>query len=259
MNKIPQLNMDLMNEKKYPISKNKHQCIGPCYYENTPFVNPITGQYFTLDNPACPIYDEEIIDGKVENVYVDTCNKPTVSKTTKDESLEIQMALPFFALDTSFFLRKYYNIYSFEHAIEWLEKKKNSPMKTKNRVIECAWIAFGNEIDILDQRITNYYLDLIKKNWIGKIVSELEGYISIDPKSKTISIEEHNKKNINEKYRTEKTNYILEKFIDRDDIYKFLIKYIKYHQKTWDVIENHHEQILLDLIEYIKKKISISV
>jgi hypothetical protein len=253
-------NNDILNykEKKYPRSKNNHQCIGPCYHKNTTFVHPITAEYITSTNATCPIYDEGIDeDGNIVIQEVDECMNPTQDKDIKDDSYYNNISVPIISLDNIKFLRKFYNIYTFESALDWIEKKKSVPFRTKNRIIEAAWKAYGKELDIIDQRTTDYYLDVIKKRWINYIVSEIGKYISIEKKKNKITINKEGKENP-EDHRIEKTNYILDKFITRDDIYKFLIRYNNYYKKTWDHVDNHTNQILLDLIEYIKKKINIS-
>jgi hypothetical protein len=250
---------------KYPKSKNNIQCIGPCYEPFTTIVHPITLIPVTNDRPFCPIVPTEMVNeqtGKKEFRMTNECINPTTNKDMADEDLKLNMVIPFVDLDCKYFLKKYYNLFTFEGMLDWLEKKKQSPLRTRLRVIECTWKAYGEELDILDQRITDFYIELIKKKWVAKIVKALDKYIVIegtgDKQKISLTDKPQDKNSNNEKHTVEKINFIMDKFLTRDDIYKFLVRYIKYRKEMWRSIDNHYVKMLEDLIEYIENKIKMT-
>lgn len=244
--------------KKYPISYNNLQCLGPCYQPNTQIVHPITLNYVTNKKyPFCPVYNEHIQEnGEKSIIYIDQCGLPTEITDVSNQDTSNNLLSPHIDLTAEYFLKKYYNIFTFEKMLDWLNEKKYTTLKTRIRVVNSAWSAFGLDMDILDQRIIDFYLELIKKKWIYEIIKEINDYIYIDKNSKKISLAKYNtEKEDSQKFIVEKINFIIDKFIKRDEIYKFLIKYMKYRKDEWNNINNHVTQQYNDFIDYIKNKI----
>jgi hypothetical protein len=214
--------------------------------------------------PFCPIYGEMTDkNGKKYIEKTDECMIPTEKKDLSNNENDQSILIPYIDLNCEFFLKKYYDIYTFEQAIDWINDKKYTSLRTRNRIMECAWNTFGENLDILDQRITNFYLDLIKKKWIYEIMNDLEEYLYIDDETKTIILKKTDKNDKNKdklgKNTVEKINFLIDKFVTRDDIYKFLIRYLKYRKSMWENIKNHNIQIFTDFKDYIKNKILTTI
>ena len=248
---------NLNNDIKYSKSKNNFQCIGPCYPANTTIIHPITFDLVTQDNPFCPIVPVERVfpDGDKLILNADTCLKPT---NENNINLGIEMLVPYFDFNYSQFLKIYYSIFSFEDALSYIENKKYIPISTKIRILECAWKSFGKEIDIIDQRLVDIYIEIIKKKWIDNIYKQINSYINIIDNNIKIVEPEYNRLRPNE-FIVERTNYIINKFFTHDIVYKFLTKYIKHRKDEWDNIGNHNEKIKYDIIDYITNKIKLTI
>jgi len=249
-------------ENKYPKSKNNFQCLGPCYQPNTLVVHPITLEYVTdKDNAFCPVKEWLQADnktGKKISKLTDTCFKPTESKSITGKELEMNIILPHIDFNCEQFLKIYYNIYTFEDAINWITTKIHAPIGNKQRVLDCAWKVYGKNIELIDIRIVDFYIDVCKKKWMRDIYNKISPYITIE-NDKISFIEPADNKLNSKEYSVQRTNFIIDKFINRDTIQKFLSKFVKQKQDDWEKYESHTEQIKHDLINYIENKIKKSL
>ena len=219
--------------QNYPKSTDNKQCVGPCYYPDTTVVHPITLNYVNnKDYAFCPIYIEEL-DKNGNKIVIETgkCNIPTEKFDISNKNTEYNLLIPHIDLNAEYFLKKYYNIYTFEQMLDWLNNMKYTPIKTRSRVVDSAWVVFGKSLDILDQRIVDFYLEIIKRKWIYEIMIELDTYINVDKDNKIYFSGKVSNDNKN-KYVTEKINFLIEKFVTHDDVYKFLLKYLKYRKES---------------------------
>jgi hypothetical protein len=245
-------------KNKYPISRNNQQCLGPCYYANTKAIHPITLDPITYNEDFCPISKLEILNkttGKKEFHFVDTCYKPTDDETSNKKDIEINMLIPYIDFKTEQFLKIYYNIYSFEDGINWIETNKFTPIVTRIRILNSILKSYGNKVDIIDNRVTDFFIEVIKSQYIKKILLNLSKYIIINN-----NIVELGKSNNNiEIDNNVKINYIIKTFINNEEIHKFIIKYLRYRKDQWENINNYIENMINDLIEYIINKINLTL
>lgn len=248
--------------KKYPKSKNKFQCLGPCYQPSTFVVHPTLLELVTnREQPFCPVNEWMYTDlktGKQDLKLTDICFNPTESSNIVDKELEINILTPYIDFNIEHFLKIYYDIFSFEDAMDWFEKYKYLPIDTHVRIQKSSLRIFGKKIDIVDQRFIDFFIMLIKKKHIYDIYDVINKYIGYDEKTKELILIEPNHNILKEsEYHKERVNYIIEIFLNKDDVYKFVLRYFKYRKDKWDSINDHTETMVIDLIEYIINKIKI--
>jgi hypothetical protein len=238
----------------YPKSINKKQCLGPCYYPKTSIIHPTTLTVVTNTDPFCPVDQWTFKNDSGEEIeqITDKCLEPTENKNINSDEIEINILTPYFDFNSGQFLKIYYNIFSFDDAINWMENNKTEPILTKIRIINSSLITFGQEIDIFDSRLVDFIIEVIKKKKINQIYEKIHNYISFDKDNIFLKKNNINKK---EKY-VERINYLSQMFVNKDEITKFLIDYFSQNKKIWENIENHIELITIHLIEYILNKIN---
>jgi hypothetical protein len=187
-------------------------------------------------------------------MYIDKCDKPT-EKIEDKTIVEMSIISPDITYDCDKFLKIYYQIYSFENAILWINKYSHKPLYTKLRILDCSWKSFikkETDIDPLMENLIDIYLNIIKQSWIKKIYINIAPYIHID--QKTISIGEKDEKDVNN-HVVEKINYIIKKLLTRNDLYKILSTYVKQNIIKWTNIDNHNDEILNNIITYLTNRI----
>ena len=216
--------------KKYPKSKNNFQCLGPCYYPETRILHPTLIELTTnMTHPFCPV-DEwtKMENGKPVTMISDICLNPTNSENNMTSDLELNALTPHIDFNSEHFLKIYYNLFSFEESIEWLEKNKHVPMGTKMRIMNCSLKVFGGDIELFDTRFADFFIDIVKKRYIKNIYNDVHKYIGYDKETKEIYIiSENNNILVKNDYSTERMNFISKTFIEKDEAMKFLMKYIK--------------------------------
>lgn len=253
-----------LNVKTYPKSIHNIQCIGPCYYPGTMIVHPVTLQTLTdPDEPFCPVNQFEHFDkntGMKTTKSLDICYRPTDNVDLSGKEFEMNMLNPNIEFNNNEFLKIYYNISSFEDAINYIDSKKYLPIATKLRIIDCSLNAFGYELTIFDNRVVDFFIDVISQKWMDDIYDKIGKYIKID--GDKISFKNNIKRNVSafhtdsETDKNIKYNFIKSKFITPEEIYKFLSRYLKHRKENWKQIKQHSINIKKDFIDYIELKIS---
>lgn len=247
--------------RKYPIGKNNKQCIGPCYPIGHYAIHPITLKPISnKEHPFCPT--EQWFDESNNQVqYTDVCFVPTKEKDLPKNLADLNLILPSFHFNHEFFLKAYYNIDSFEKALEYIQINSNLSIYTRLRIMECAWKLYGDKIDIFDEQLIDFYIEVIKKDWIWDIYPKIENYIYVDKDNKIYLKKIKSNENENEikKYTNEKINYFFEKFITKQKIYNILQNFIKENKKKWRDINSFNLLIEQYLIEYIIKQINSTI
>jgi len=255
--------MDSVNTDitKYPKSKNNFQCLGPCYQPHTWIVHPILLDIVTNElYPFCPVNEWVYNDpetGRLEERMTDICYKPTTGEVPTKE-IELNMLLPYIEFNSEQFLKIYYNIFSFEDGIDWLEKKKYTPINTRVRVLNSMIKVFGSKVDIIDQRLVNFIIDVIKAKYTRRLYRILHEYIGIknndiilvDPSDNTLKQDDD---------IVARTNYIMTTFVDIDSIFKFLSRYFRQRKESLATLDNPMLAILKDYMEYIINKIELTL
>ncbi|AYV83579.1 MAG: hypothetical protein Hyperionvirus8_63 [Hyperionvirus sp.] len=247
---------------KYPKSKNNFQCLGPCYQPNTSIVHPLTLEYVTdKTNPFCPVKEWEFIDketGQSTMRTTDLCYHPTESKDLSGKEFELNILTPNIDFNDEQFLKIFYNIHSFEDAVNWIDGKKYTSILTRGRIMDCAWNAYGKDVNIIDHRVVEFYIELIKKKWMKELYKELNKYVRIEGGQVLLGDPNDNSLTAKDEVVV-RTNFLIERFVNHDEIYKFLIKYLKHRKNEWETIVNHSNSIKMDLIKYIENKIKMTI
>lgn len=240
-----------MNSKKFPKSQSGLQCITPCYPANTWTINPITLRYHKSDLPYCHVnYKINESNGKVEEI--DKCFNPLSEEEYKN--LDIDYVIPSFNFDCSQFLFLFNNIKSLSDGMMYLEKKKYTSVNTRQRIVNCLFKIYGKEIDASSTIIIDFFVEYAKKKWINGIYQSINKYIYTDGQS-VYFVNGTNNKLAPDDYKIERMNYIIDKFVTYDEMYKFIFRYIKYRYNDWENIDNFMEDIKITYFEYIKEKI----
>ncbi|ARF09813.1 hypothetical protein Indivirus_3_62 [Indivirus ILV1] len=225
---------------------NNQKCIGPCLSGNKNVLHPIYLFNVTNDTPFCPTF--EWFDN--DNLqYIDKCTKETDKKKIDNKDIELLYALPNFGFDCADFIKKYYDLHSFESALEWIYSENNT-IATKLRVMNCAWKLFSTNNSISDQLI-DFYIEVINKIWVHELYNSIYNFINVEHRNIFLKKNKDNKKI----HKIEKINYILEKFNNRSMIYNILKSFIDNNKSNWDNIENFNNTLKKYYIEYVFNKI----
>lgn len=238
------------NIKKKKIGVHGQQCIGPCYKANTGIIHPITFESITHDKTFCPTMNWT--NNKNDKVWIDECLVADDIKSYTTEEKLLDYLIPTFGLTCESFLKTYYNIFSFENAIDWVTNNKE-PYYSYMRIMNCSWKLYGLDMDVFNEQLINFYINVIKKKWIKFIYINIAKYIYVDKNDNTISVQE-NDKDINEN-KVEKINYFNKKFNTPQIIYKMLKSYVEEYRDVWNDIADHNDMIKHHYLNYIISKI----
>jgi hypothetical protein len=253
--------MDRKN--KYPKSKNNFQCLGPCYNPKTMIIHPTQLEYVTDHlRPFCPVNEWEFKDpatGDKEEMITDVCLNPTKGENTSKSELEMNILIPQTDFNFEHFLKIYYEIFSFEDSMKWMNENKHSPIRTKMRIINASLEIYGKNIEIFDDVFIDFFIEYIKTKEIKKIYDKNNEYIGIDDDKNILLMKKNdNPLNVSEN-STERMNYLIKMFLGKNEIIKFMYRYFKHKKKEWDNIDNYLKNMSNDLNMYIFDKIKISI
>ncbi|AYV76961.1 MAG: hypothetical protein Barrevirus5_20 [Barrevirus sp.] len=250
---------------KQVIGLNGQPCIGPCLPKDSTILHPI--YLFPITdhdhNPFCPTLQwlpKEGSDGSRQEHDVCTAEQVKTDKGRfSDKDMELIYGVPNFGFDCAHFLKNYYDIYSFESVIDWLNpnsesSNNNNNMITQLRIVNCAITAFGSK-DILNDQIIDFYGRIIRKVWIQDIYKVVNSYISID-KSNNIYLGKPNNKD-NKDNKIIKVNFIIDKFANRSTIYNVLNQFQE--RISNKKINNFNEELKKYYIEYVIDKIKTTL
>jgi hypothetical protein len=247
-----------MTENKYPISINDIPCIGPCYPAGKHIIHPLDFTYITGDHNFCPTnkYEEIGKNGQTTIKKLAKCHPKDVKHEQEMDSNDI--LTPYILFNPILFLKGFYNLNSLEDILEWLKKNSHLPANTKLRVIECMFLSF-DDIYIID----NIIIDCYKQYFIENIMifyDTLYKYVYVDDANNKIYL----KKNDSDKnkFNIERINFLTDKFINTDEINKFITKfYAKSNDIESNKLENYFtkKNIINNFIVYIENKIEKSL
>ena len=247
-----------ITDKKYPTSKTGKQCLSPCYEPGTYAIHPVTLQYvIDKDNPFCAIHPYEKWDpirGQMDIYTHDVCYVPTAKEDIVRKQIEMDILLPIIDFSCSRFLNLYYDSNSFEDIFIWFEKNVDAPYETKMRLIECGWKVYGNNVNVVSDNMVDFYVELIKKNWIKHLYPTIKLYIKIDGDNIYVDKKEDINATHDNKHKIMKINYFIKKFITKNNVYKFLTTYIEHYSSKWNEIESHNQNLRDFFIKYIISK-----
>lgn len=230
---------------KFPMGIHNKQCIGPCYDANVKITHPITLEYVTDNKPFCPTHEWEQKDpktGKIDKLIIDGCYGPT---KLKDIS---HILLPNLDFDPRQFLKAYYDLENLDDVLEFVTNNKNLSYLTHMRIFDCAWKVYCKNLDFVDDRMTEFYITVIKKDWIKYVYSYVKKYIKVDGDKIYIS------KNNQDNHKIEKINFFIDKFVTKNNINIFLTKFID-KTKKWENIADFNQELKNEYIKYTIKQL----
>jgi len=152
-------------------------------------------------------------------------------------------------MDDDTFLDKYYGIRSLNDVLVWYENNKSTSYLTVKRLLNCALNIFKDDINIVDDRLINILLFILKKEWLQDIYKKFKNNVVINNGSIRFSNKKHNTDGIHSK---EIINFLLSKVNNNNIISSFLDHYMKTVDK-WNNVNNHVDNMKKVFIEYIKK------
>lgn len=209
-------------------------------------VHPITLEFVTNTNyPFCPVNNE---DSPIE-----PCMIPVNKNQISDKDLEYETIVPNLNFDIEKFIKIYYKIFTFEEMIQWLEVNKYKSLQTKLRVLNMALSCYGNTIDIIDSRLAEFIIEIIKKKYLLTMYYKLYGYINVTDDKVHFSDVISNKLDIEERMK-ERIQYMLT-FVTTEEITKFTIKYIRNRKTELENIIDNVDAMITDFIIYFENKI----
>lgn len=233
--------------KIYPKSKYGTQCIGPCLHKGTIYMNDAKNIKMELTTNACriePYYDKN----KEDMVNMEECDNPTTREDT--QSLDFSSII----FDCNVLLRIIYGIYSFNAGINYLKDNFGMPYYTIKRILNCLWKTDGNDINIVDPFVIEFYIKFIKKYNTCIFYKAFSDFIIIESdkifmtSKKTFSQDDDNSRKI-------KINYIMDKILTNNNMFKILSSYITTNENNWKDIKDHNIKINNHIIQYVMKNI----
>jgi hypothetical protein len=237
-------------------SKNNKKCYGPCYKSNNVFIHPIIfGRVINRTDKynVCPT--ERYVENDITKIY-DYCEKADNLEKIDINLLRATRFSTASKIDKKVFLKNYYGITSFEDACDALGPNQSFGYYTKKRIIENSFKVYGYNIDILNDNLINFFIDSVKKEYIYKIYIAISKYLYYNKNSIIIKKDKSNKVDIKADL---KQNYILDKIITKQMMYKVLNKYITDNKSNWKDIVVHNDQIQIAIQKYIINKIKNTI
>lgn len=231
--------------------------------------HPITTEYerITNDNEMKLIDPIFISDnGKEKRITKIPCSKSeknlVVEELTEKERKYkniISVSCPLIGCGNRGFLFIFYNILSFDQALEWIAKNEHENIYTKLRIVNAAWGSFGKELEVPNHVLVNFYIQVIKTHWLKDIYYKIGKYIYVENDS--IYLKENNLDLSDRK--VERINFIIKKYANNQFVYDVLNNFIQNNDDLWtDItdfcfkIKTYYISAIMDLIGKTLKKIS---
>ena len=247
----------LFNTKKYPKSASGLQCIGPCYPKNKRSLHPIRMEIVeSRDHAYCPVnqfskYDPVTKTTKIE--YLDKCYEfQNSEEIDNDIDTIMNVITPYMDFNLKQFLIIFYNIHNYEDGIEYLSSKE-IPIVTSHRIFEAMLNVYGQTINIIDNRTIDFVIKLLKAMYIPVFYERLKKFFYVDKTNQEIIIRKNSQSDDNENIII-KSNFIIKKFINPNDVSKFLFKYFKKRDELSGI-----KELVDDFIAYIINIINASI
>lgn len=238
-------------QKKYPKSKNNKQCLTDCYPANKWILHPITVQFTTLDKPFCPVMEYDELDprtGKTKIRTTDECMQSTKQDASTKE-LQMNIITPKFNFECDHFLKIYYNIFSFDQTLEYIRDNPHISTKTKDRILNCSWVAFGKNMINIDDRIVDFYAKNFSASFLDNYYHLLDKYVSIE--FDKVSFSEHGTTGDDDI----KLIFLKEKLVNFHTVKKYLQQFIKKNLNEWDENDDYNLKLTNEFGYYLEKKI----
>lgn len=242
-------------------SKRGYQCVGDCT-NKFGIVHPINWRQASTYNEElkttenkCPLNDimfydfkKRIAEKELNTYHYDGCEEIT------NLANETDTIFSFSSLHSETFLRKIYDVKTFDDVINNYENDPNKNIYKYERILYASMDIWQKEVNILEPCIFNIITRIAKELWICDIFDKIKSYIFMDKDNniylKKVQMSEEDK-NIKEK-----KIYIMNKFITNNNISHILSKYDSYYSdKSNDHDINGLELIKDYLIDYIYNKV----
>lgn len=151
-------------------SVNNRTCLTDCVPAGTSILHPLLlvkveedlkykekqYEYYCMTNPY--------LDKDNDVMFYDECRKEDATTDWDYSKNKKYVTTPVISFDCSNFLALYYNIYSFADTMKWIDQNKNIPLRTKSRILNCAWAVYHPEaIDNKDSTI-DFYIRLVQSH-----------------------------------------------------------------------------------------------
>ncbi len=236
------------------MNNDKSKCITPCIKKNSKIIHPTTYETITSEEDFC--LTETEYNTKEKKINQKTkCDGETLDENQYFERMEDKFKDIY--RNSEVFLKIFYKLKSLEDIINWIEKNNFKPLNTRLRIIELGWDNYIDEYNLIDYRVTDFYVEVIKKKYMQLLINRLSKYIKID-NNKIYFGKGDNE--TNKKKETEIKNFIIEKLLNKDEINKFLVKYVDYVKDNKDKNNLKNTDVLIkDIIEYFESKIKKSL
>lgn len=224
------------SEKKFPPSKSGKECVSGCFFGEQAKIHPHTQEYTYNDGePFC--FTRPYLDALGNRRIHDDCF--VISNGIKNEDQDQPNLIdPSFNVTYLHFLRMYYKIMNLEDALEWVQKNNRLSIYTRKRVFEAAIITYRKEMQIIDDRMINFYTEIIKRIWYVDIYKLINRFIVIGKETIYFEIKDP-PQYVNPLYPPyqlcnietdtllkEKYNFIISKVVTPSIIYDFLSEFI---------------------------------
>lgn len=206
------------------MGESDNRCIAPCHPKNSWIMHPITMKYIKVgDKPMCPINERIVIDkktGKKRTEDVAGCVLDSDGVDGVDGVKYTMTQINRFSAKQ--FLLRYYNLETFDDAVNWVHKSKDESIRTRLRVMECVWRVYVNTDDfVIDNRLVEFYITVIKQFWIKDLYDNTKNMIKVDGKR----IKFGKSKNGVSKHKVEKTNFLIKNTISPNSVFTILLNY----------------------------------
>jgi hypothetical protein len=238
----------------FPISVNNRQCLTNCYTKGTNYVHPILFDIIRdHDNNTCAT--NVFLDKSNNAKSFDTCAQQNVSNAQD----YLYTIIPQINLDSKEFLANIYELYSFDHVIDWTNQNNYLPYNTIKRVHNLAWQAFIMSTNDLNNTLLSYYYDLIRYMWIKDYYRKLtkiyhitygNGEVIIVPRNDQVPIDGDSQKIY---------DGILTKYFPFSYFVAVIKRYIKDNKSNWLKIDSHYDRIKKFCYKYLLKQIQKSI
>jgi len=219
------------------------KCLTKCFKENEEYIHPTLLKKIKITENSCAS-----IPSSIDKKYWKKCD----IKTESDKPKEL---IPTFYYSPNVFLLMY-EIHLFGDLLGWLEKNNSLHMITKERVVNQALEIIENDDyeKLLDMRFVNFFIENTKYR-INVLFNEIKENIGVQNDNIIIT-----KKYEGTDHIEERKNFVIETFLNVDEIVKFLTRLIE--KKDFLTIHTTlklKNAFLYNFIEYVKKKINLTL
>ena len=210
-------------------------------------------QYLKNLNVDKPYYFYSGYNIEENNIYyekhIDECKVPT----TKSNIINLNENMQKQRFNPLILLQELYSINKYQHLLLWFDEYSYENYYTKMRILNCFWLAFFKDIDILNEEFINIHINLFKEVELNKLVDKIQDHIHLVDNNIKIS-----KDGIRPE-QSEIKKYVDYKFITINTFTKFLIKFLDVYSKTWETVEIPLDLIFSKFIKYIVDKVNKTI